>query len=201
MGGRLLVRPVTVGGTSCTALVDSGSSATLVRPDVVGSDTAIFPTLFKLQTVTGEHVPMVGEALVTLGLGRKLVRCPVWVADLEDCILGLDVLGALDCVINTKRGTLTFPDSHVVQMHKRFPRPPFPLIRSVEVLAAENITTESAYHIGPHRPPPTTSCLPAANFQPLPACDKPPPAPPALPPASATRAQLHPQTLRNESQL
>lgn len=44
---------------------------------------------------------MVEEVLVTLGLGKKSVHCPVWVATMEDCIPGLDVLGALDCAINT----------------------------------------------------------------------------------------------------
>lgn len=95
--------------------------------------------LFKLQTVTSECVPMVGVVLVTLGLGRKLVRCPEWVADLEDCTLGLDVVRTLDFVINTKRGTLTFPDGHVIQMHKRLPQPHCPLIYTVAVLVAESI--------------------------------------------------------------
>lgn len=59
---------------------------------------------------------MVGEAMVTLGLWKKVVHCPVRVANLEDCIVGLDVLRALDCVINTRGGTHTFPDGQVVQM-------------------------------------------------------------------------------------
>ena len=76
---------------------------------------------------------MVGETLVTLGVGKRFVRCPVWVANLEDCILGLDVLGALDCVISTRRGTLTFPDGHTNQMYGRPPQP--------GCLMTHNITT------------------------------------------------------------
>lgn len=47
--------PVAVGGgVQCTALVDTGSSATLIRPDMVGAGTDVFLTTMKLQTVTGE---------------------------------------------------------------------------------------------------------------------------------------------------
>ena len=135
-----------LGGTECFALVDTGSSATLVKPEMVKKKTDIFPTIVKLQTVTGERTPMVGETLVTLGLGRRSARCPVWVANLEDCILGLDVLGALDCVISTRRGTLTFPDGHTIQMHRRPPQP--------GCLVAHNITTET---LPAPSPSPTTA--------------------------------------------
>lgn len=86
------------------ALVDTGSSATVLRPDVVGRGDHILPTMVKLQTVTGKRAPMLGEALLTLSVGTKSVRCSVWVANLEDCILGLDVLRALDCIIDTRGG-------------------------------------------------------------------------------------------------
>lgn len=51
---------------SCAVLVDTGSLATIVRPDVVSDRVTAFPTMVKIQTVTGERAPMVGEALVTL---------------------------------------------------------------------------------------------------------------------------------------
>lgn len=38
---------------------------------------------------------MVGEALLTLEVGKKSIRCPVWATTLEDCIVGLDVLGGI----------------------------------------------------------------------------------------------------------
>lgn len=119
--------PITVGNVSCSALVDTGSSATLLRPDVLDHTSVIAPTSVQLQTVTGERAPMVGETTVTLGVGKDLVCCPVWVVDLEDCILGLDTLRALDCVIDTKRGTLIFPDKHTIQMHKQPPKVSFPV--------------------------------------------------------------------------
>ncbi|CAI5653216.1 unnamed protein product [Oreochromis niloticus] len=119
--GSCWYAPLVVNGLCCSALVDTGSSATVLRPDAVGRGDHILPTMVKLQTVTGERAPMLGEALLTLGVGRKSVRCSVWVADLEDCILGLDVLRALDCINDTggRGGTLSFPDGGVVRMNRR----------------------------------------------------------------------------------
>ena len=158
--------PVTVDGTRCSALVDTGSSATLVKTDVMRNGTAIFPTIVKLQTVTGERVPMVGEALVTLGMGKKMVRCPVWVADLEDCILGLDVLGALDCVINTRRGTLTFPDGYIVQMLRQPAQPGCTATHTIAVLTAGTDVADCHAPLDRLSAPPTTP--PAAELHPHP---------------------------------
>lgn len=129
--------PVSVGGTSCYALVDTGSSATLVKPEVLDNNTTVLPTSCKLLTVTGERAPMVGETSVTLKVGRETVYFPVWVAELEDSILGLDVLGTLDCVINTKRGTLSFPDGHVVQMIKKRPQEQQPRTHTAVLLGTD----------------------------------------------------------------
>lgn len=109
---------MTIEGTCCSALVATGSSATLVRPDVLGKGTTVSPTGVKLQTVTRERAPMVGEAVVTLGLRRTTIHCPVWIADVDHCILGLGILKTLGCVIDTRRGTLTLPDGHQVQMSR-----------------------------------------------------------------------------------
>ncbi len=175
---------LTVGGICCSALVDTGSSATLVRPDVVKNRTTILPTSFKIQTVTGEQAPMVGETLVVLDVGKKSVRCRVWVADLEDCILGLDVLEALDCVINVKQKTLTFPDGHVVQMSRRPPQPGCPVAHTVTVetlttVAASSsstveqpilsLTTPTTDRHSQPAPPVLPSTLPATDLQPQPA--------------------------------
>ena len=127
--------PVNIVGADCYALMDTGSSATLVKPELVVNKTAIIPTMVKLQGVTGEGAPMVRETLVTRRVGKKTVHCPVWVANLDDCILGLDALMAMDCVINTRRGTLSFPDGHVVQMYRRPPQP--------DCLVTHTITTQT----------------------------------------------------------
>lgn len=63
---------------SCSALVDTGSSATLVRPNMVGNNTAISHKLFKLQTVAGEQAPMVGEALAVLAAESITTETACW---------------------------------------------------------------------------------------------------------------------------
>lgn len=82
---------------------------------------------------------MVGAATLTLGMGQKEFCCPVWVANLEDCILGLDVLRALDCVINTRGGTLSFPDGQVVQMSGRPSRLNCTVNHQIAVLTTESV--------------------------------------------------------------
>lgn len=89
---------------------------------------------------------MVGEASVTLGVGKKKVCCSVWVANLEDCIVGLDVLRALDCVINARSGTLTFPDGEVVQMSGRPSRLDYSMSHQVTVLTTESVGDASTYN-------------------------------------------------------
>ncbi|KAJ8367111.1 hypothetical protein AAFF_G00330960 [Aldrovandia affinis] len=50
--------PVTIEGVPCSALVDTGSTVTLVRPDVVPGGTPVEPTAVQLRTVTGELAPL-----------------------------------------------------------------------------------------------------------------------------------------------
>ena len=155
--------PVTIEGTDCFALVDTGSSATLVKPETVRNKTTICPTIVKLQTVTGERCPMVGETIVTMGVGKKSVRCPVWVANLEDCILGLDVLGTLDCVIDTKRGTLTFPDGQVVQMCRRPPQTGCRVTHTIITQTTETVTDAVACCDSQMTAPAQTPTLPTLD--------------------------------------
>lgn len=63
--------PVTICGASCTALVDTGSTATLMRPDVVPEGTQLEQTAVQLRTVTGELAPMLGRGRATLNVGGQ----------------------------------------------------------------------------------------------------------------------------------
>ena len=53
--------PVTMEGVPCFSLVDTGSTVTLVRPDIVPDWTQFEPTTVQLHTVTGELAPMKGS--------------------------------------------------------------------------------------------------------------------------------------------
>lgn len=61
--------PFTLVGTPCTALVATGSTATLVRPDVVLVETQLEPTTVTLRTSTGELAPMLRKGLVPIQVG------------------------------------------------------------------------------------------------------------------------------------
>ncbi|KAI3361646.1 hypothetical protein L3Q82_002011 [Scortum barcoo] len=67
--------PIILAGAPCTALVDTGSTATLMRPDVVPAGTKLEPTMVKLQTVTA---PCTGPATLSRGVDRLAAVREVW---------------------------------------------------------------------------------------------------------------------------
>lgn len=93
--------PITLAGTPCIALIDTGSTATLMRPDVFPAGTQLEPTSVQLRTVTGELAPMLGRGMVVIKVGGLSVNFKVWVAEVQDpCILGLDFLRFARCVLD-----------------------------------------------------------------------------------------------------
>ncbi|XP_010778044.1 uncharacterized protein, partial [Notothenia coriiceps] len=116
-GGDSCYAPVTVEGVPCTALVDTGSTVTLVRADVLSSETHLEPTAVRLRTVTGELVPMRGKGMLTVLVGGVEVHHPVWIADVQDpYILGLDFLRASGCHLDLQAGTVSFHGGPVITM-------------------------------------------------------------------------------------
>ena len=97
--------PVAVEGTPCTALVDTGSTVTIVWPDVV-------PVGFVRQRYNLELSqvgrPLLGKKIMSLTVGEQTVQHLVWVAGVQDpCILGLDFL-IFRLPFGLKRGHLSF---------------------------------------------------------------------------------------------
>ena len=108
--------PVMVEGVPSFALVDTGSTVTLVRTDILPSWAELEPTTVQLCPVTGNLAPMKGRGMLTLNVGDKTIHHPVWVTALQDpCILGLDVLRSTGC-LNLERGTLSFQGGLSVTM-------------------------------------------------------------------------------------
>ena len=133
-GGGSCHVAVSVQGVPTAGLVDTGSSVTLVRPDVLPSGTPLQPTAVQLRTVTGQLAPMAGKGLLWLCVGGRRVRHLVWVADVQDCcILGLDFLQNTGCVLDMGRGTLSFPGGPTVAMGP-LATSPLPPARSVRTL-------------------------------------------------------------------
>ncbi|KAL1272916.1 hypothetical protein QQF64_028778 [Cirrhinus molitorella] len=101
--------PILVEGVPCLALVDTGSTVTVIRPDVIPADAKLEATTVRLRTVTGELAPMKGKGEVGLTIGGKTLRHPVWVATVQDpCILGLDFLKSAGCQLDLRDGLLRF---------------------------------------------------------------------------------------------
>lgn len=101
--------PVTVEGVPCSALVHTGTTVTLVRPDVVPDEVQLDATAVQLRTVNGGLAPMKGKGTMTVTVGGRAIRHPVWVAEVQDsCILGLDFLRATGCQLDLGGGTLRF---------------------------------------------------------------------------------------------
>lgn len=99
------------------ALVDTGSTVTLVRPDILPSWTVLQPTTVQLRTVTGERAPMKGKGLLSICVGGKTVLHPVWVAAVQDpCILGLDFLRCTGCQLDLEKGVIGFQGGPAVYM-------------------------------------------------------------------------------------
>lgn len=99
------------------ALVDTGTTATLMMPDVVRGGTQLEKTTVQLRTVTGEVTPMLGKGRVTLNVGGLSVTLPVRVVEVQDsCILGLDFLRLVCGVLDPGENTLSFPGGPTVKI-------------------------------------------------------------------------------------
>ena len=109
--------PVTVERVLCSVLVDTGSTVTLVRLDVVPGWTQFEPTTVQLRSVTGDLAPLKGNGMLTVIVGERSVRHPVWIAAVQDpCILGSDFLRATGCQLDLEKGTVSFQGGPAVTM-------------------------------------------------------------------------------------
>ena len=205
-GGGSCRVAVTVQGVPTAGLVDTGSSVTLVRPDVVPRGTTLQPTAVRLRTATGQLAPMVGKGLMWLCVGGKRVHHLVWVADVQDCcILGLDFLQDTGCVLDMGRGTLSFPGGPTVVMGPLAAGPPppaWPVVQSLQLpLAAPGspfmwpgylpfpVSLPPMFAAGVGRPPAAPPNAPRQPLSPLAPVFTPSPAP-DLSPCSACPPQM-----------
>ena len=129
-------------GLPCSALVDTGSTVTLVRLDVVLGWTQFEPTTVQLRTVTGELAPLKGKGMLTVTAGERSVCHPVWITATQDsCILGLDFLRATGCQLDLVKGTVSFQRGPAVTMaHSETPAMP-----PVQLITPAVCTAETAF--------------------------------------------------------
>lgn len=158
MGHRCHV-PVLVGSVSCPALVDTGSKATLVRPDVVPEGTVLEPTLVKLRTVTGQIAEMKGKGTFVFTVGSLAVTFSPWVAEVKDpCVLGLDFLRGIGCILDLAADMLILPGGQAIQMippHNQV----FPVVPIFCTAAHSETVNPHLDEIRPSPPTPATQAV------------------------------------------
>jgi predicted aspartyl protease len=72
----------------CSVTIDTGAAVTVVRPDIAAGLPVREPsTKCALQMATGETLPSLREAFVTLTLGRRPLEILVFVVDITDKLI------------------------------------------------------------------------------------------------------------------
>lgn len=99
-------------GHPCRALVDTGSTISLVRPGILPGTTgrltaAWSPTHTKLMTVTREKADMRGRKPLRIQAGNQELMHDFWLANIRDpCIVGLDLLTRWGACIDMVRAPI-----------------------------------------------------------------------------------------------
>ncbi|KAJ8915474.1 hypothetical protein NQ315_003237 [Exocentrus adspersus] len=99
--GTSLAVPGRVCGRECKMIVDTGSSHTIGRPNIVAhckmQDTE---EKYFLETARGEAIPVKGVHVAEIKIGKKTFKQKVFVADItDDVLLGLDVIIVEDATL------------------------------------------------------------------------------------------------------
>ena len=114
--------PGTIDGNHCIFTIDTGSTITIVRPDVLPREKkeSLQPVSGWLRTVTGERVPFRGKSELTMQIGSTRATQHIWVADIqEQCILGMDFLRPHGCLVNLEDDFLKISGEEVPLQRSR----------------------------------------------------------------------------------
>ena len=95
----------TVDGKPCRLTVDTGAERTLARADVVTAQQ-LPDAQRQFRGVTGHCVQLKGPVEVRIGIGSIEEELPVYVANMEECLLGLDYLEQNEACVDLRRKSL-----------------------------------------------------------------------------------------------
>jgi hypothetical protein len=129
-----------VGDKPCLVTVDTGAYVTVVRPDIAaGWPERQLSQRFKPQTVSGERLPILKEAFLTLTLGRRPLKIWVFVANItNELIFGLDILRAYDASVDLRRQTLCLAGEEISLWNPGAgPRPSSVVVAKDQVMPAK----------------------------------------------------------------
>ncbi|KAJ8948871.1 hypothetical protein NQ318_013525 [Aromia moschata] len=103
----------------CSFVIDTGATRTILRPDILPKSSKELSGHVKLETATGELIPVHGELNVKIQLGSKIMYHRVLTADIrDDCILGLDILSKHGFVVDVKNKTIKIQNEDIVMVPK-----------------------------------------------------------------------------------
>ena len=102
-----------LGGRQRSLIIDTGSSISLVRPDMLQEEPEPLQEGW-LRTVTGERAPVHGWSNMQLGIGTLEIPHKMLVADIKDeCILGFDFLMKHNCLVDLKESMLSIHNQQI----------------------------------------------------------------------------------------
>jgi hypothetical protein len=107
--------------------VDTGANLTVARTDIAAGWPERQPDQrFRLQTASGEALPILREVFLTLNLGRRPLKIWVFVATITNVfILGLDILRPYNASVDIGRQTLRLAEEDIIIMESTGGTPPF----------------------------------------------------------------------------
>jgi hypothetical protein len=129
-----------VGDKPCQVTVDTGTYVTVARPDTAAGWPERQPNRsLTLQMVSGEALPILKEALLTLTPGRHPLKIWVSVTDItNELILGLNVLRAYDASVDIGLQTLRLAEEEVSLWSPGVrPRPSNLVVAEDQVISAQ----------------------------------------------------------------
>lgn len=110
---------VNFGERTYACLLDTGSTKTIVRPDLIRRTRHLLPSKWILRTATGEAAVVKGEADICFSIGPTAIQHRVLVADIKEAIiLGMDVMKTYGFQLNLKQGVLKINNEELV-LHPR----------------------------------------------------------------------------------
>ncbi|KAJ8912767.1 hypothetical protein NQ315_016724 [Exocentrus adspersus] len=114
--GSSLVVPGRICGRECEMILDTGSSHTIVKPNIV-AHCRIQNTdeEYQLETANGEVIPIKGIHLAEIRLGNSTFRQKVFVADItDDVLLGLNVMAEQNFILDLPQRVLKTNNEEII---------------------------------------------------------------------------------------